>query len=206
MAKSAKGAPEETEAPAKPKSKRLLLVAVGILVLAAIGGAGWHFIAGKKQDAPKPVAVAKPVFMNLEPFTVNLQNEGGGEQYLQVGITLKLPSAKQEEQITERLPEVRSHLLFLLSSKHPMDLVPIEGKKKLAREIAMSISSTLGGFGNVSKNGAAHEGGPAPEVSAAEPQEAAPSVSSPAETASMAHGAVANDGGIEVLFTTFIIQ
>lgn len=205
MAKSAKGAPEEAEAPAKPKSKRLLLVAVGILVLAAIGGAGWHFLSGKKQDEPKPVAVEKPVFMNLEPFTVNLQNEGGGEQYLQVGITLKLPSIKQEEQITERLPEVRSHLLFLLSSKHPMDLVPIEGKKKLAREIAMSINSTLG-LGNVSKNAATHEGGPASEVSAAEPQEAASPASAPAEATSMAHGGMANDGGIEVLFTTFIIQ
>lgn len=206
MAKSAKGAPEEAEAPAKPKSKRLLVVAVGILALAAIGGAGWHFLAGKKQDEPKPVVVAKPVFMNLEPFTVNLQNEGGGEQYLQVGITLKLPSAKQEEQITERLPEVRSHLLFLLSSKHPMDLVPIEGKKKLAREIAMSINSTLGGLGNVSKSAATHEGSPASEVSIAEPQEATQPASAPAEATSIVLGAAANDGGMEVLFTTFIIQ
>lgn len=205
MAKPAKAAPEESEAPEKPKSKRLLLAVVGLLILGAIGGAAWYFLAGSKHDAPKAPPPEKPVYMDLESFVVNLQREES-DQFLQIGISLKLPSAKMEEQVTEHLPEIRSRLLFLLSSKRPSELVPVSGKKKLAHDIAMEIDSALG-LRVLPGKKAMHENAVA-DVNAPEKVEVAPAESAPvaAETEHGAEEGAVAGGVMEVLFTSFIIQ
>jgi flagellar FliL protein len=215
MAKPAKAAPAEAEAPAKPKSKRLLLAAVGVLILGAIGGAGWYFMKGSSHtDEPKAAVVAEPTFMVLEPFTVNLQHEES-DQFLQIGITLKVANMEQADKLRQRLPEVRSRLLFLLSSKRASELMPIEGKKKLAREIIVEANTILGLHTAPPKNGA-HESNVTPNAETASgvgaattsgveaaPQEAA--ASAPVEASPVAHGE-ANSGVLDVLFTAFIIQ
>lgn len=196
MAKPGKAAPEEAEAPVKPKSKRLLLAVIGVLILGAIGGGGWYFIKGRKHDEPKPVVVEQPTFVVLEPFTVNLQHEEA-DQFLQTGITLKVSSAAVEEDIKQRLPEVRSRLLFLLSSKRPSELRSVEGKKKLAHEIAVETNAVLGLHEPLQKNAASGVSPESVPVAAA---------SAPAEATSLAHDGAANKGVLEVLFTSFIIQ
>src|ERR1017187_1246856 len=132
MAKPAKPAPVAAAAAAKPKSKRLLLIIVGVLILAAAGGAGWFFMKSGKHDEPKSAAAEAPTFLVLEPFTVNLQHEEGSDQFLQISITLKVAGTEMADSIRQHMPEVRSRLLFLLSSKRASDLIPIEGKKKLS--------------------------------------------------------------------------
>ena len=207
MAKTGKAAPEEAEAPAKPKSKRLLLAVVVVLVLGAIGGAGWHFLKGSKSEEPKPVVVVKPVFVALEPFTVNLQHEEG-DQFLQLGITLKVSGVDMEEKIKERLPEIRSRLLFLLSSKRPSELVPVEGKKKLAHEIVVETNAALG-LGKTAPKGAAHDGvakDAASGVSVVAATADESNASAPAKAATAVHGDAPATGVLEVLFTSFIIQ
>ena len=204
MAKPAKAAAEESEAPAKPKGKRILLAVVALLVLGALGGGGWFLFKSLKHgDEPKPVVKEKAVFMDMEPFTVNLQHEeaGGGDQFLQVGITLKLSGMALEEKIKERLPEVRSRLLFLLSSKRPSELVPIAGKKKLARDIAAEINTVLGIHEPVGKMTAEHVA--ASEVNPA-PAETEAASAVPAANAAEKDGA--SEGVLDVLFTSFIIQ
>ena len=68
MAKPAKAAPAEAaaEAPAKPKSKKLVLAIAGVLILAAAGGGGWYFMkGGKHADEPKAVVAEIPTFLVL---------------------------------------------------------------------------------------------------------------------------------------------
>lgn len=197
MAKPAKDASAEAEAPAKPKGKKILLAIMGVLLLGALGGGAWFFLSGTKHEEKKEEPKHVPVFKALESFTVNLQREEG-DQYLQVGITLKLADAKAEELVNERLPEVRSRLLFLLSSKRPSELVPISGKKKLALDIAREVNTVLG-IHPAPEMMPAHEGG-ASEVGAAE-QEAASAVQE-----QPAHGGTPVGGVLDVLFTSFIIQ
>lgn len=128
-------------APPKKSNKKLVLILGAALLVAAGGGGAWFFMGGKsaehgaaaKQEPPKP-----PVFIAMEPFTVNLQPEAG-EQYLQVQFTLQVTDEKQVELIKLYMPLVRSRLLLLLSSKKPSELSTPEGKKKLQDEIIATI-------------------------------------------------------------------
>ncbi len=119
-----------------------------MIVLAAVlvaggggGGAAWFFLHGKADGEPHKKAAVKsgpPVFVPIEPFTVNLQPENG-EQYLQVAFTLQVNGAEQVELIKENMPKVRSRLLLLLSGKKASELNTVEGKQQLAHEIIAQV-------------------------------------------------------------------
>lgn len=138
----AKGAPEVVELPAvaSKKSGNKLILIILILLLAAGGGGAWYFLgqstAAPGANAKKTVDPSKPpVFLVVEPFTVNLQPDGAGDQYLQVAFSLQLSDAKDAESIKLYLPHVRSRVLLLLSGKKAAEISTVEGKKKLADEI-----------------------------------------------------------------------
>ena len=128
-------------APPKKSKKKLFLMLGAVLLIVAGGGGAWFFMGGPsaeesaaaKQEPPKP-----PVFIAMDPFTVNLQPEAG-DQYLQVQFTLQVADEKQVEQIKLYMPLVRSRLLLLLSSKKPSELSTPEGKKKLQEEIIATV-------------------------------------------------------------------
>jgi flagellar FliL protein len=215
MAKPAKSAPAETEAPAKPKSKKVVLAIIAVLILGAVGGAGWYFMKGSQHtDEPKVAVVEMPTFMVLEPFTVNLQHEES-DQFLQIGITLKVANEGLADKLRQRLPEVRSRLLFLLSSKRASELMPIEGKKKLAQEIIVETNTILGLHTATPKN-VAHESNATGNadnasgvgVATVSGVEAAPVASAPVETETTpaANDSASSNGVLDVLFTSFIIQ
>jgi flagellar FliL protein len=211
MAKPAKAAPAEAEAHAKPKSKKLVLIIIGVLVLGAGGGAAWWFLKGdssKSADAPKASAKTElPTFLNLDPLTVNLQHEEA-DQFLQIGITLKVSSAEMADKIRQNMPELRSHLIFLMSSKKPSELIPIEGKRKLAREI-IAEANTVIGLQSAARKNVVQESNAAPKAEAASGAEAAPVAPAPAEAApatAPVEAAHNGEGVQDVLFTAFIIQ
>lgn len=138
----------QAEAPAeaqkKSKGKLLLIVALVLALLAAGAGAAWWFLApSHADDEEAQEAPAKPsIFLPLEQFTVNLQPEEG-QQFLQTSVTLKLTEQDVADAIKAQMPEVRSRLLFLLSSKKPSEIATIEGKNKLVEEIADEVEAVL---------------------------------------------------------------
>jgi len=147
MAKPApKAAATDTAAPAK--NHKLLIIIIAVLVLVIAGGAGWFFTRdkapeGEHVEAVKHEPVLKPSYVPLgEKFTVNLQQEEG-DRYLQVGITLKILDAKVEEEIKTAMPEIRSRLLLLLSSKKPSELVSVEGKQALVQQVIGAVDAIL---------------------------------------------------------------
>jgi len=128
------------------KMKRILLITVGIIVLLGAGGAGayYYFLQKPALGAVKKAApAAPPVFFPLESMTVNLQSDDT-MHYLRIGLTLKLPDQKAQAALTERMPEVRSHILMLLSAKRPDDLAGIDGKRELAKELLETVQKTGG--------------------------------------------------------------
>ncbi|MDO9101970.1 MAG: flagellar basal body-associated FliL family protein [Candidatus Nitrotoga sp.] len=209
-------------ATAKPNGKKKLLIIIGsVLALGIAGGAGWYFTKGgdhNDKNAKKASQhVEQPKFIALEPFTVNLQRESA-DQFLQIGITLKIFQPELEEKIKQNLPEIRSRLLVLLSGKYASELVASKGKTKLVKEIISETETVLG---------LRTTRAPRPKPIAPPPAEAASSVEganreeSPAatEVAEGAEGAAAvkeavpaipsneaNENVIDVLFTSFIIQ
>ena len=147
----------------------------------------------------------------MEPFTVNLQREVA-DQFLQIGITLKILQPELEEKIKKNLPEIRSRLLVLLSSKLPSELTNSNGKKKLAHEIIAETEIVLGlRTAPTLSNSIIHTSaktGAASSVEAASQVEATSSeeTSAATEETSTKPKSEENDSIVEVLFTSFIIQ
>lgn len=195
-ARPAAAAKEEAPVAAPPKSKKMLIISIVLFLAIAAGGAGWYFTRGHANgdahaDKAEVRAPQEPKFVPLgENFTVNLQREEG-DQYLQAGITLKILQPELEEKIKAMMPEIRSKLLFLLSSKKPSELQTIEGKNKLISEIITTTDAVLGievpatavPAGEVAASGAASAAVAAAPVVAPNPK-----------------------GVVDVLFTSFIIQ
>jgi flagellar FliL protein len=198
---AAPAAPAEG-APAPAKSNKLLIIIIGLLVLVMAGGAGWYFTQSKTPaeehaaEAHKPEPVLEPKFIPLgEKFTVNLQREEG-DQYLQAGITLKILDPELELKIKNAMPEIRSKLLFLLSSKKPSELVTAEGKMVLVEQVIAEVDGILG----VKTEAPAEAHAPAAHG------ETAHAGSAPAAATPAAPKAPKTTGVVDVLFSDFIIQ
>lgn len=141
----------DTKADAAPaggggKKKLIIIIVAAVLALGAIGGgAAWFFLHGKAdEEAPakskhKQVKAGPPVFVPIEPFTVNLQPENGADQYLQLAFTLQVSGLEEVELIKNNMPKVRSRLLLLLSGKHASEINTPEGKKQLSAEIIAQV-------------------------------------------------------------------
>jgi flagellar FliL protein len=122
----------------KSKKKLIIIIAVATLVLAGLGGGAMMFL-GKKSAAPKDEPRKEephkaPVFLPLDAFTVNLQSESN-DKYLQVNMTLQLPDEKATEAFKANMPQVKSRMLLLLSSKDAAEILTPEGKQVLIQEI-----------------------------------------------------------------------
>lgn len=143
MANAAAKAPEAGgEA---PKKSKLPLIIILVVVLLAGGGAAWFFMMRGQADEEEQEAKAStkpPVFLPIDQFTVNLQPEEG-QQFLQVAMTLKVIDQQIADNIKAVMPEVRSRVLLLLSSKKPSQIGTVDGKGALADEIIHEIEQTM---------------------------------------------------------------
>lgn len=141
-------------APAGGGKKKLIIIVAAVLVLAVVG-VGVLLMMKKKPvddeegaDAPAPVAVHakpghKPVFVPVDPFTVNLADKDV-DRFAQVGITLSVSDDKGAEEVKAYMPAIRSNVLMVLSHKTSAELLSPEGKEKLAREIRREASRPMG--------------------------------------------------------------
>jgi flagellar FliL protein len=150
-AKPAAGKGADADAPA-PKSKKMLFIILGVVLVLVIGGGAAAFMLmgskAKKDDAhAEESSPAKaPVFVVIEPFVVNLQQETG-DQFLQVALTLQVANAETAETLKLYMPQVRSRLLMELSSKKASELLTSEGKRNLTDEIIDQLGEPFAGGG-----------------------------------------------------------
>jgi flagellar protein FliL len=128
----------------KSRTKKVFMVLGAIFVLlTAGGGAGaWYLSSTGHAGSGSAESEKPPLFLPLENFTVNLQGEAG-EQYLQVGLTLKVDDQAQIDLLKLHMPEVRSRLLLLLSSKKRSEILTPEGKKNLSDDIIAEVRQPL---------------------------------------------------------------
>ncbi len=130
-----------TENGKPPGNKKLRIVLIGLIILLlAGGGAGaWFYLKGKSAPTEAVLKVEDPIFVPLEPFTVNLQ-PGGRTRFLHVAVTLKMSDAKSQSQVSQYLPEVRSRVLSTLSNREAESLATPEDKARLSGEIMQALS------------------------------------------------------------------
>lgn len=149
--------PEKTK---KTGLGRLLLMAMLVLIFAvALSGAGLVGWLLHKRSAPAatnlPEASAPapapprvdlsraPVFVTLDPFTVNLVPDEGN-RYLQVGMALRVVDARTASNLSGFMPEIRHRVNLILSSKLPSQVITAEDRESLAKEVQAEINSVLG--------------------------------------------------------------
>jgi flagellar FliL protein len=139
-------ASEGKDKPAK-RGKGLWIGAVVCILVAGCVAAGWYYTRpaahGLSDEAHSTQKQAEVIFVNLEPFTVNLADEGG-ERLAQVALVLELENKDMQAALSKNLPIVRNSILLLLSSQHTKTLLTLDGKLALADEIAVRTGTALG--------------------------------------------------------------
>lgn len=159
MAKDAKPSLTEGEPPKKSKKLLIIILAGVLLLLVAGGGAAFLLLSGgdeeaaeeeevvqeeKKPRRKKASADTPPVFVNLDPYTVNLiPEEGQGDQYMQVVIALELEDMAADPIIKGQMPRIRNNITMILSSKKASELLSKEGKEQLAEEIREEVNQII---------------------------------------------------------------
>jgi flagellar FliL protein len=158
---SAAPAAEAAAPPAKGKKKLIIMIAAAVLVLGGGGGAAMvlmkkkvdpdaevadeHAPAKSAEHAPaaKHDPKAVPVFVPLDPFTVNLADRNA-ERFAQVGVTLEIEDAHLSDQIKNYMPAIRNNILMVIADRTAGELMGREGKAKLAERIRRAASRGLG--------------------------------------------------------------
>ena len=131
-------------------SKKLLWIMIILVLLSSAGAAAAIYLVldqrggDDEAESEEVVEAAAPVFMRIEPFTVNLADDNYGSRLLYTGITLRLGDEESQSVIEEHMPQVRSRLLMLLSDKQANELTSVEGKQQLAEDIINRLSVPLG--------------------------------------------------------------
>ena len=147
-----------TPPPPRVKKKLILIVAVGALLVLGVGGGAAALLLKKNADATAaegegeeaaPAAAvrrhggATPVFVPLDPFTVNLADRQA-DRYAQIGITLEIEDAKTGDEIKAFMPAIRNNVLMAIGDRTAADLLGREGKALLAERIKREASRALG--------------------------------------------------------------
>jgi len=126
------------------KKGLIIMILVGTIAIGAGAGGTWFFMQNQQSetDEPEQPAELPTTFKELDIFTVNLQPEEKN-QFLQVGLTVKIRETEVGAEIDRQMPEIRNRILLLLTSKTAEDLSTLMGKKQLGSELTEEIKKSL---------------------------------------------------------------
>lgn len=95
-------------------------------------------------ELPQPkVCIAPKHFFQLDPILINCADPVTN-QIAEVGITFQIREAKNEEDVKNILPSLRSAILITLSQKTSEELLSRHGKEKLANDLLMEVARVFG--------------------------------------------------------------
>jgi flagellar FliL protein len=139
-------AAEDEAAEAAPKGKlKLIIAAVGVLMILG-GGATWFFFFRHKAEevhAAAPVA-KPPVFIDVPEMLVNMVSAPGERvQYLKVRVVLELREDKQAEAIKPTMPRVTDLFQTYLRELRPVDLNGSAGLFRLKEELTRRVNVAI---------------------------------------------------------------
>jgi len=143
-------AEEKSKEPKEGKSKTMLFVAIGIVVLLiAVGVAAYLLGARSAQNMTAEVAVEeteKPEgvgpMVDVKDFIMNILDKNE-TRYLKASITLELENEETVAEVNERMPQIRDAILLLIGSKTFAELSDLQGKLQLRAEIIVRLNKLL---------------------------------------------------------------
>lgn len=131
-------------------SRKLLWLLVILVVLASSAAAAALFMVFTQQgdgqaraNEPAAIEYQAPIFVEIEPFTVNLADDDYGSHLLYAGISLKVADEQSQELLTSHMPQIRSRLLMLLSGKQTTELTSPDGKQRLAEQVMAALEAPM---------------------------------------------------------------
>ncbi len=144
-----------------PKGKKKLIIIIAAVLVVLLGGGGAAMVmmkkkaaaaeesaeAGDEKSAKKAVnkrdPKAVPVFVPLDPFTVNLADRNA-DRYAQIAVTLELEDPQLEAQMKVYMPAIRNNILLAIADRSANELLARDGKEQLAKKIMRETSRALG--------------------------------------------------------------
>lgn len=123
-------------------TKRHIVAAVSLSIVAALLGAGWVYRDSFHSGAAAQEARLREVTIELDPFVVNLSGDAG--RYLRASVSVALEGERNKQIVKAALSPVRDRLILLLSGKTAEKLLAPEGKTELRAEIIETINDAIG--------------------------------------------------------------
>jgi len=130
-----------------PKGKfKLIIAAVGVLIVIGGGAVTWFmFLRGHGEEVhaeappPKP-----PLYVEVPEMMVNLAgNPGERIQYLKAKIVLEVKEEKQVEAIKPTMPRVTDIFQTYMRELRPIDLNGSAGLFRLREELTRRVNTTI---------------------------------------------------------------
>jgi flagellar protein FliL len=145
----ADGAAEVVEAAPAPKGKlKLIIAAVGLLVVVAGAATTWFLFmrnSGEEMHAEASATSTKPpVFVDVPDMLVNLAGTPGDRvQYLKVKVVLEVKEEKQIEAIKPSMPRVTDIFQTYLRELRATDLNGSAGLFRLKEELTKRVNIAI---------------------------------------------------------------
>jgi len=143
--KAAAAAPEGEQTKAGLPLKKIIIAAVGVVVLGGGGFGAFKFFSSGHETHEAAAPVVKPaVFVDLPEVLVNLSNTGSDRtQYLKVKVVLELPDQALMAQITPVMPRVLDAFQTYLRELRPTDLDGSSGLYRLKEELTRRVNAAI---------------------------------------------------------------
>lgn len=125
-------------------SRKMIMIAIGAVVLIGGGIGGYVMLKGHKTETPAVAQVKPAVFLDVPEVLVNLSNAGGERtQYLKVKVVLELPDATLTSQIQTTMPRVMDAFQTYLRELRPTDLDGSAGLYRLKEELTRRVNAAI---------------------------------------------------------------
>jgi len=126
------------------------LIILLLVITAGMAATNVYLLARGDQSAgagaekqSEPVEAETPLFVEIAPFTVNLQTDGYGNRLLYTGVSLQVGNEDTREFLLQHMPQLRSRLLTLFSGQEAEALISPTGKRKLADSVLAMLEEPM---------------------------------------------------------------
>ncbi len=141
---------KEKEPQSGGKSKTMLFLAIGVVVLLiAVGVTAYLLGARSAQNAGAEVEVEETTkvdgigpMVDVKDFIMNILDKNE-TRYLKASITLELENEETVVEVNERMPQIRDSILLLIGSKTFSELNDLQGKLQLRAEVIVQLNKLL---------------------------------------------------------------